>query len=173
MAGEVEIFSGKIFRLTTELIGEELQYERVYQRWGVTVFPVTDEGKVRLLRKATADNSQPRMRPVSGYIEDGEDALSCAKRELSEEAELEAEEWTLFTYTEGEGGLKKRQCFFVAKALRPCKRPAHADDNETILGHVDLGTDELKQRTLAGEFGTMTNAFALLKLIEEWPGLAK
>ena len=168
---EVELFSGRIFRLTTESIGESLQYERVYQRWGVTVFPVTDEGKVRLLCKTTADNSKPRMRPVSGYIENGDDALSCAKRELAEEAELEADDWSLFTFTEGEGGLKKRQSFFVARNLRPCKRPAHADENETILGHVDLGTRELKERTLAGEFGTMTNAFALLKLIEEWPGL--
>jgi len=109
------------------------------------------------------------MRPVSGYIEDGEDALSCARRELAEEAELEAENWSLFTYTEGEGGLKKRQSFFVATGLHRCARPTHTDDNETILSYVDLGSRELKQRTLAGEFGTMTNAFALLKLIEERP----
>ncbi len=171
MAEEVEVFSGRIFRVTTERVSESLRYERVYQRWGVTVFPITDKGKVRLLRKATAENPVPRMRPVSGYIEDGEDALSCARRELAEEAELEAKHWSMFTYTEGEGGLKKRQCFFVATGLRPCARPIHTDDNETILSHVDLGTRELKQRTLAGEFGTMTNAFALLKLIEEQPGL--
>jgi ADP-ribose pyrophosphatase YjhB (NUDIX family) len=168
---EVEVFSGKIFRITTEAISESLCYERVYQRWGVTVFPITDEGKVRLLRKATAENPQPRMRPVSGYIEDGEDALCCAKRELAEEAGLEAENWSLFTYTEGEGGLKKRQSFFVATGLRSCIRPDHADQNESILGDIDLGASELKLRTLTGEFGTMTNAFAILKLIEEWPGL--
>jgi ADP-ribose pyrophosphatase len=171
VAQEVEIFTGKIFRVTTESVNESLCYERVYQRWGVTVFPITDEGRVRLLRKATAENPVPRMRPVSGYIEDGEDALSCAKRELAEEAGLEAEKWSLFTHTEGEGGLKKRQCFFVASDLRSIVRPVHADANESILGDVDLGTRELKLRTLAGEFGTMTNAFALLKLIEEWPGL--
>jgi 8-oxo-dGDP phosphatase len=171
VAQETEIFAGRIFRVTTESISESLRYERVYQRWGVTVFPVTHEGKVRLLRKATAENPLPRMRPVSGYIEDGEDELTCARRELAEEAGLEAESWSLFTHAEGEGGLKKRQCFFVATGLRSCVRPDHADENESILGHVDLGTRELKLRTLAGEFGTMTNAFALLKLIEEWPGL--
>ena len=87
---ETEVFKGKVFRVTVEIITPGTQYERVYQRNGVTVFPIVD-GKVRLLRKATLDNPTFRIRPVSGYVEDGEDPLDCAKRELAEELGLVAE----------------------------------------------------------------------------------
>lgn len=162
---EQEIFRGKIFRLVLEEIAPGLTYERVYQRDGITVFPLPAEGHVRLIRKTTTENTKVRIRPVTGYVEDNEDPLDCAERELGEELGLEAATWIPFLTTSGEGGLKKSQYFFVAKELRLLTVPLSIDVYEQMLEAVDLSYAEVQPRTLAGEFGTGSNAFALLKLI--------
>jgi len=163
---EIEVFKGKVFRVTVEDITPGLRYERVYQRDGVTIFPIVD-GRIRLIKKITSDNTTPRIRPMSAYVEDGESPLDCARRELAEELGLTAEEWTLFTTTAGEGGLKKAQYFFVARGLRPLERSAPRDPNEHIFGVADPTYEEVRTRALAGEFGTGSNAFALLKFVSE------
>jgi ADP-ribose pyrophosphatase len=161
---ETEIFTGKIFRLTTERLNQETCYERVYQRSGVTILPMV-EGKLRLLQKTTVDNPKFRTRPISAYIDDGEDPLECAKRELAEEVGLVAAEWELFTTTELEGGLKHTQYFFLVRNLSPFTGTAEKDPNEHIAGTIDLGLDEVLVRALDGEFGTASNAFAIVKFV--------
>jgi ADP-ribose pyrophosphatase YjhB (NUDIX family) len=161
---ETTVFKGAIFTVTLERINSQLEYERVYQRSGVTVFPVIN-GCIRLIKKTTTDNPLPRIRPVSGYIDDGETPLECAQKELAEELGLSAQEWELFTTTDGEGGLRKTQHFFVARTLVPIERSVYQDPNENIFGYVDLGFDDVKEQTLAGNFGTGSNAFALLKFV--------
>lgn len=160
---EIEVFKGRFFRVTVEGLGLGLLYERVYQRNGITIFPVTADGNIRLIRLATTENPTPRIRPVTGYIEDNEAPLDCAKRELAEELGLEAEEWTLFATANGES-IKKNQYFFVARGLRPFKGLIHKDPHENTEP-VDFTREELAAKTLAEEFGTGENAFALLKFV--------
>ena len=76
--------------MTTEQINPTLRFERVYQRNGITVLPELDGDKIRFIEKTTPDDSRQRLALVTGYIENGEEHLDCAKRELAEELHLEA-----------------------------------------------------------------------------------
>lgn len=56
----------------------------------------------------------------SGKVEDGEEPLAAARRELAEEAGVEAEEWTsLGAYHLSNGILKQVSYIFLARGLRP------------------------------------------------------
>lgn len=56
----------------------------------------------------------------SGKVEDGEEPLAAARRELAEEAGVEAEEWTsLGAYHLSNGILKQVSHIFLARGLRP------------------------------------------------------
>jgi ADP-ribose pyrophosphatase len=163
---EKEVFKGRIFRVTVEDISPGLRFERVYQRDGVTVFPIRD-GHIRFIRKTTPENPTPRTAPMSAYVNDGESPLNCARRELAEELGLTAEEWTLFTTIASVGGLRKNQHFFVARRLHPVEGVAHRDPNEDIFEIVDLTYDEVRSKTLTGELDAIgsDNLFALLKFV--------
>lgn len=164
---EIEVFEGKIFTVTVENIGGAT-YERIYQRHGVTVFPLTDEGKIRFVQKTAQTGLGPiQISPMCGYLEGAEDPLTAAKRELQEELGLDALEWKSLATIPSCGGINKLQHFFVARGLRATKKAVHIDAEENILGSIDLTTDEVKERLLSGEFDKMggENCFCLLKLI--------
>jgi len=164
---ETEVFKGKIFRVTVENITPTLRYERVYQRNGVTVFPITEYDRIRFIKKTDPESRTTIIVPMSGYVEDGEEPLACAKRELAEELGLSAELWTPFTTAASVGGVKKIQYFFVARRLRLAEKRGNPDPNENITGTVDLTYKEVRTKILAGEFDCAGSeiAFALLKFV--------
>ncbi len=168
---EVEVFRGKFFRVTTEELTSGARYERVYQRPGVTVLPVTDDGRIMFVRVVTITNPSPRIRTLSGYVENNEEPLECAKRELAEELGLVAEYWMLFTIaqSEGDGGLYKNQYIFVARNLRLFEGEVHKDPHE-ITSPAYFTFEEAKVRALQEEFGTREDGFALLRFLLEVGG---
>ena len=164
---EVDVFTGKFFRVTTERLAPDLLYERVYQRPGVTVWPITDDGCMGLIRLSTTENPMPRITLVRGYVEDGETPLACAQRELAEETGLCAQSWTFYMEAAGtEGSLYKTQHIFIARGLRPVDGVVNQDPHEhTSL--VNFTFAEVRRMVLAEELGRREDAFALLKFFVE------
>jgi ADP-ribose pyrophosphatase len=83
---------------------------------------------------------------------DGEDAAEVARRELAEEAGLEAAEWTHLASTYSSPGFSSEQChFFLARGLRDVGRgdftPEH-EEAEMELGWVPFA--ELYAAVVAG-----------------------
>jgi len=61
---------------------------------GISVLPLDDNGYVYLTKEFHYATEQEGIEVVSGAIEQGESALTAAKRELKEELGIEADEWT-------------------------------------------------------------------------------
>ncbi|MCR4328852.1 MAG: NUDIX domain-containing protein [Patescibacteria group bacterium] len=162
---EKNVFEGKIFRVTTEKVSDRLCLERIYQRHGVTVFPCIN-GRIRFVRRVIINTGTVEVRPMSGYIEDGEDPLTCAKRELWEELGLTAGTWKHFASIEDEGGVYQTQHFYVARRINLAMGDVSRDPDELIHGTLDLTKRQIRRWTLKGKLGTR-NAFALLKFVLE------
>ena len=60
---------------------------------GITVLPIDNDGNVFLVEQYRYVMKKKTIEAISGGIEDNENPLSAAKRELKEEAGIEAKEW--------------------------------------------------------------------------------
>ncbi len=164
---EVERFIGRYVRVTTEEKAGQV-FERVYARNGICVIPVTVHGKIRMINEETWDRpGQPRLKLVSGYIEDGESPECCARRELEQEICLTAENMYQFLCSESKGAYNKCQYYFVATGLH--EGTANPDQGEKIHGFVDLEYEDVHRRAISGEFGTTSTAFALIQFTARLP----
>ena len=165
MPAEKVQFAGRYLTLTTEEKGTVV-YERVYSRNGVTVIVEPSPGVLRFVNGTRWDEPE-NLLPlvVSAYLEDGEDPLSCAKRELLEELGATATQWSHYLTSRWKGTVIKTQEYFLAREITQGVARPNAD--EDIRGYVDLTFDEVKRAVLELTFGTNENAFALLKYITE------
>lgn len=74
--------------------GEPGNYATVRMKPGVSILPVDADGTVSLIQQFRYALSRESLEAVSGAVEEEEPPLESARRELREEAGIEAEEWT-------------------------------------------------------------------------------
>lgn len=94
------VFKGKIFDVyqweQEGYDGTKHTFEKIIRLDTVVVIPVLPTGKIIVSKQ-----EQPLRGPFYGFlggrIEEGEDALLAAQRELLEESGYESNEWSLFT----------------------------------------------------------------------------
>jgi hypothetical protein len=157
-------FRGRYICLTTEEKEGHL-FERVYSRNGISIFVIPSPGVLRFIRGTSWKNPSRGPMVLSAYLEDSEDALTCAKRELLEELGATAATWEHFMTSSWKGTVVKTQEFFVAKDIT--QGIAKPDSDEDIDGYIDLSHEEVKRALLQLTFGSNENAFALFKFISE------
>ena len=91
------IHQGRISRLRLDRVllpkGSEDTYEYLEIKSGSSVLAMEDNGDVWLVREWKYAIERLSLEVVSGGIESDEEPLTAAKRELREEAGLEASEW--------------------------------------------------------------------------------
>jgi ADP-ribose pyrophosphatase len=79
-------FEGRVVRLDVETWPELGPYEVVHHLGAAAVLPITTEGRVLLVRQFRPPVRQILTEIPAGLLDiDGEDALTCARRELMEE----------------------------------------------------------------------------------------
>jgi ADP-ribose pyrophosphatase len=133
----------------------------------VNVLPVTPEGRFLCFRQVKYALETTSLAPVGGYIDDGENPLEAARRELLEEAGSIAADWVdLGRYVvDGNRGFATAY-LYMAREARQVAAP-DADDLEE-MEVVWLDETELETALVAGAFGclawAMTVAQALLYL---------
>jgi ADP-ribose pyrophosphatase len=116
-----KVFRGVIFDVyqwEQELFdGTKGTFEKSKRRDTVIVFPVLPDGKVILTKQ-----EQPGMKPfvgaTGGAIDEGEDVLAAAKRELLEESGHTAEEFVLWDAQQPLSKIDWAVYTFVAKGLK-------------------------------------------------------
>ncbi|GAA2150179.1 NUDIX hydrolase [Nocardioides koreensis] len=120
----------------------------------VVILAVDDRERVLCMRQYRHAVERRLVELPAGLCDvDGEDPLEVARRELLEEAELEAGEWTHLTSTYSSPGLSNELMhFYLARDLRPADRgdfvPEHEEaDMETFwVPYADLVTAVLDGR---------------------------
>lgn len=116
----------------------------------VLVLPVTEQRTALVFHQTKYAVAGTSLAPVGGHIEDGEEPLTAAQRELKEEMGCEASEWIYFGGFRGNGnhggGVGH---LFLALNARRLFLPQRDDLEEMEL--LELPLDELENRLLAGE----------------------
>jgi 8-oxo-dGTP pyrophosphatase MutT (NUDIX family) len=163
---ENETYKGKIIKVTEEEI-DGIVWERAYLPDGVIVFPITDEGKILLVKeKRPHENPPVRIKPVSGVLEhDKGSPLENAQREMQEEIGLKAMAMELLWTLKGSGTINNQQYFFVARNLVPSKLP-NPDGEETILEIVGFEPEELLKRLMSDQIRWSMSTLGLFRLLK-------
>jgi ADP-ribose diphosphatase len=146
--GAVEVLSSKlvysspVFRLTSDEVvepsGRTVRRE-VIRHPGSVVILALDERKaepsVLLIRQYRYTANQELWELPAGRIDEGEDALTAAQRELAEETGYSAAEWKLaLCYYASPGFLDETMSLFAARELR--KGKASPEEDECIVSRL-------------------------------------
>jgi len=125
MSDEVrEVFQGRVIRLTVEQVrlpnGAVATLEIAHHPGGAAVVAIDDRGRVCLLRQYRHAAGGWVDELPAGKLDGGEPPLECAKRELAEEAGMEASDWTLLgSFLTSPGVLTEVIHLFLARGLVP------------------------------------------------------
>ena len=97
--------------------GTKAIFEKIKRADTVVVFGVLPDGKI-LLTEQEQPGKEPFIGATGGKVDEGEDVLSAAKRELLEESGYEAEEFILWDSQHPIGKIDWVVYTFIAKGLK-------------------------------------------------------
>ncbi len=80
--------------------GSEIDFAVLQIKPGVTVLALDQDNTVHATREYRYAIDRPSLELISGGMEEGEEPLDTAKREIAEEAGLAATEWTYLGYVD-------------------------------------------------------------------------
>lgn len=137
----------------------------------VIVFAITEEGKVVTLNQYFISHQRSFTTLVAGIVEEGEDRLKTAERELLEEAGYEAEEMVYLGAAHRGKWTTGTMHFYIAKNAAKIQSQQLEDSEEIEVR--ELSVDHVKQLLRSGElqdmgvFGCAYRALDYLGLLSE------
>ena len=124
----------------------------------MAIVPILSTGSVLLVRQYRHAVGSDLWEIPAGKIEPGEDALSCARRELREETGYIAESWTRLTsFFTSPGFTNEQISLFRASGLRKVEPP----DTDEIAEQRVLPIEQAERMILSSE---ITDAKTILAL---------
>jgi ADP-ribose pyrophosphatase len=119
-----EVFHGRVIRLTVEQVrlpnGAVAKLEIAHHPGGAAVVAIDDRDRVCLLRQYRHAAGGWVDELPAGKLDGGEPPLNCAKRELEEEAGMQALHWTpLGSFLTSPGVLTEVIHLYLARGLVP------------------------------------------------------
>ena len=166
MVSSQTIFEGKIVRVTVDEArlpnGRLATREVVYHPGGVAILALDTDNQVTLVRQYRYPIGQLLLELPAGKLDAGEDHLPAAKRELSEETGLEAEEYTYLGYTLASPGFCDEALhMYLAQGLT--RKKQHLDEDE-FLDVVTMPFAELADRVMDGTIADAKTVATVLKV---------
>ncbi len=139
--------------------GTEAAREIVEHFGAVAVVALDDNGRVALVEQYRHSVGERLLELPAGLLDmHAEDELTCAKRELQEEAGLAADEWgVLVDLVTSPGFAEEAVRVFIARGLTDVDRP-EAENEEADMGLLWMDLDEAADNALAG---TIANSIAV------------
>ncbi len=149
------VFKGELFDVYQwqQLMfdGTTVTFEKLKRPDTVVVFAVLDDGRI-VLTKQEQPGKKPFIGAAGGRVDEGEDILTAAKRELLEETGYEADDWTLWHAEQPISKIEWAVYVFIAKKVHKVA-DMHLDAGEKIE-LMPVTFDELV------ELGTSSNLSA-------------
>ena len=159
------IFEGHIIKVTldqAELPNGKLAAREVVEHpGGVAVLALEEDNTTYLVKQFRYPIQQLLLELPAGTLDGPEDHLLAAKRELSEETGLEAEEWTYMgSILASPGFCTERLHMYLARKLSHKKQ--HLDEDE-FLNVVPIPFDALVRQVMDGSQDDAKTVAAVLK----------
>ena len=138
-------FHGRVWDIRTEtarFADGEITRDYVSHTGAVAVLAIDDNDRVLLINQYRHPIRERIWELPAGLLDvDGEPPLEAAKRELAEETDLAAREWTpLVTFTTSPGGSNEVVHLFEARGLSaaPTAHERTEEESEIVVRWVDL-----------------------------------
>ena len=159
------IFEGRIIKVTldqAELPNGKLAAREVVEHpGGVAVLALEEDNTTYLVKQFRYPIQQLLLELPAGKLDGPEDHLLAAKRELSEETGLDAEEWTYMgSILASPGFCTERLHMYLARKLSHKKQ--HLDEDE-FLNVVPIPFDALVRQVMDGSQDDAKTVAAVLK----------
>lgn len=160
------IYDGKIISLQVDDVrlpdGNEAKREIVKHPGAVAVIPVTNEGKIILVRQYRKALERTLVEIPAGRIEPDEDPMLTATRELEEETGLGTKDIAyLQSFATSPGFADEIIHLYVAKGLYPIEEPAAGDEDE-FIERLEITIEEAEEMVGSGEIYDAKTSFAIL-----------
>lgn len=167
MSAERIVYQGKYLKLTEKMIGNDL-YELAHLRPAVIIFAKNSDGKFLFIKEVRPHESPSlRLKPVTGFIDDGDDWLTTVKRELREEVGLVAQNFELFQHMPITSSIVTDKYFVIATELSNDPNPLTNPDDDVVREKLYLSLDEAIALTTSGEMTLTTDSLGLFLLREK------
>lgn len=141
-------FRGKIWDVRRESFvynGAEIIREFVDHTGAVAILALNDDGRVLLIKQYRHPIRSREWEIPAGLLDlAGENPLDAAKRELAEEADLEASTWSVLSdYVTTPGGNNEAIRIYLATGLKPTAQAFAREDEEADMELRWVELDEL------------------------------
>lgn len=160
-----EIFNGRVIRVTVDKVqledGTTSTREIVHHHGGACILPVDADGSVTMVRQFRYAFGEEIWELPAGKLEPGEDPFESAKRELSEECGLSADNYTDLGVVYPTVGYDSEKIYLWA-ATGLHKGGQHLDVGE-FLDVVRMPFEEALQKVLHGEIKDSKTQIGLMK----------
>ncbi|KQO65222.1 NUDIX domain-containing protein [Curtobacterium sp. Leaf261] len=158
------VYEGAVWdirRDTVDYNGHEMVREYVDHTGAVAIYAEDDEGRVLVIQQYRHPVRLRDWELPAGLLDvQGEDPLEAAKRELAEEADLEADDWTeLVRFNSSPGGSDERLIVYRARGVRATAEAFDRTDEEADIVKRWVPRAEVVAGALDGR---LTNAALLL-----------
>lgn len=141
--------------------GETATFGVVDMKSGSTVLALTESGEVLLVREFKYAVGRETVELISGAIEPGETPLDAARRELREEAGVEAECWTEMGVIDPfTTAIRSPNYLFLAEGLREAGRSPDAGE---VVEPFRVPFEEALEMVGRGEITHAASCVLLLK----------
>ena len=151
-----------VWRDTAELQnGCRVVREVVEHPGGVGIVPVTKDGNVLMVRQFRYPMGEELLEIPAGKLEDGEDPLECAARELSEETGYTAGRFIDLGVSYPSPGYCKEKLYIYLATDLLCGE-AHLDENE-LLSIEEVAINDLIDKIMANELSDGKTIIGILK----------
>jgi ADP-ribose pyrophosphatase len=139
----------RVYQVVTEKAGKRVTQDFIERKSVAIILPITQNDEMFLVKQYRYALQKESLELVAGQIDEGEDPLVAAKRELSEETGLEAKNWEKFTTFNQGANFSGVVHVFIAKDF--VEKDAHPDDDEDIVAVLKMPVKDVITKTETGE----------------------
>lgn len=148
-----DIYQGRVIKVKSQVVempnGKKAERDLVMHPGASVVVPLTENGELYMVRQYRKPIEKMSLEVPAGKLDEGEDPLDCAYRELGEETGLKAEKMEFLMEVHSTPGFcNEKLNLYLATGLK--EGEAHSDEDE-FLSCERIPVRQLVDMIISGE----------------------